>query len=232
MSDKKIIIVLTSHTELGDSGRATGFYYEEMAAPYSIFADAGFEVELASLQGGEPAYDPGSLPTAEKQTAAIKRFLKDRHGLSKLAKTQAVADISAAAYAGIFLAGGHGAMWDFPECAALAKLLGEFCAAGKVVSAVCHGPAGLLSAKDAAGNSIIAGKQVTGFSNEEEAMTGLAGIVPFMLQDSLAASGAYTSGPRFRPYSVVDGNLVTGQNPASSTVTAENVVKVLNDVNR
>jgi putative intracellular protease/amidase len=115
-------------------------------------------------------------------------------------------------------------MWDLPNCAALARLLGEFNAAGKVISAVCHGPAGLLGAKDETGTSIIAEKKMTGFSNEEELMTGLNTVVPFMLQDSLSVLGQYESGPRFRPYSVVDGNLVTGQNPASSAVTAENVV--------
>jgi putative intracellular protease/amidase len=227
MSNKKILIVLTSHTELGDSGRATGFYYEEMTDPYYIFEDAGFEVELASVKGGNPAHDPGSLPAEEKRAASITRFLSDSDGLDKLAKTTAISDISAAEYDGIFLAGGHGAMWDLPESAPLAKLLGELNSAGKVISAVCHGPAGLLGAMDETGSSIISGKKMTGFSNEEEAMTGLDSIVPFMLQDSLSALGEYESGPRFRPYSVIDGNLVTGQNPASSTVTAENVVKVL-----
>jgi putative intracellular protease/amidase len=227
MSNRKILVVLTSHNELGDSGKATGFYYEEMTDPYYIFEDAGFEVELASVKGGKPTHDPGSLPDEEKRAASITRFLSDSNGLDKLAKTTAISDISAAEYDGIFLAGGHGAMWDFPESAALATLLGEFYSSGKVVSAVCHGPAGLIGAKDETGNSIISGKKVTGFSNEEETMTGLAGIVPFMLQDSLSALGEYESGPRFRPYSVIDGNLVTGQNPASSTVTAENMVKVL-----
>ena len=227
MSSGKILIVLTSHSELGDSGKPTGFYYEEMTDPYYVFTDAGYDVELASVKGGQPTHDPGSLPAEEKRVASVKRFLGDSAGLDSLANTTTISDIDASGYDGIFLAGGHGAMWDLPESAALARLLGEFNAAGKVISAVCHGPAGLLGAKDETGNSIISGKKMTGFSNEEEVMTGLNTVVPFMLQDSLSALGQYESGPRFRSYSVVDGNLVTGQNPASSTVTAENVVKVL-----
>jgi putative intracellular protease/amidase len=227
MSNGKIVIVLTSHSELGNSGKLTGFYYEELTDPYYVFKDAGFEVELASVNGGKPAHDPGSLPVEEKRAASVKRFLGDSAGLHYLENTTAISDINAAGYAGIFLAGGHGAMWDLPGSAPLAKLLGEFNTAGKVISAVCHGPAGLLGAKDESGSSILAGKKITGFSNEEETMTGLNTVVPFLLQDSLSALGEYESGPRFRPYSVVDGTLVTGQNPASSAVTAENVVKVL-----
>jgi putative intracellular protease/amidase len=227
MSNRKILIVLTSHSVLGDSGKATGFYYEEMTDPYYIFEDAGYDVTLASVKGGEPAYDPGSLPVEEKRAASVKRFLADGDGLNKLANTTTISNISATEYEAIFLAGGHGAMWDLPESAALARLIGEFNATGKVISAVCHGPAGLLGTKDDADNFIISGKKMTGFSNEEEAMTRLDSIVPFLLQDRLSALGVYESGPRFRPYSVVDGNLVTGQNPASSNVTAENVLKVL-----
>ncbi|MFT4614171.1 MAG: putative intracellular protease/amidase [Bacteroidia bacterium] len=227
MSNGKILIVLTSHNELGDSGKPTGFYYEELTDPYYVFEDAGFDVELASVKGGKPEHDPGSLPADEKRAATVRRFLADSAGLDRLAATTAISDIDATGYDGIFLAGGHGAMWDLPESAPLASLLGQLHATGKVIAAVCHGPAGLLGAKDDTGSSILAGKKMTGFSNEEEAMTGLDSLVPFMLQDRLTALGDYESGPRFRPYSVVDGNLVTGQNPASSTVTAENVVKVL-----
>ncbi|MFT7111451.1 MAG: putative intracellular protease/amidase [Porticoccaceae bacterium] len=227
MSNGKILLVLTSHRELGDSGKITGFYYEEMTDPYYIFEDAGFEVELVSVKGGKPTHDPGSLPTEEKRAASVKRFLSDSDGLNKLAKTAAISATSATGYDGIFLAGGHGAMWDLPENTALARLLEEFHGAGKVISAVCHGPAGLLDAKDETGSLIVSGKRMTGFSNEEEIMTGLDSVVPFMLQDRLSALGEYESGPRFRPYSVIDGKLVTGQNPASSKVTAENVVKVL-----
>jgi putative intracellular protease/amidase len=227
MNKSKILIVLTSHSELGDTGKSTGFYYEEMADPYYVFQDAGFEVELASIKGGKPPHDPGSLPDEEKRAVSVKRFLCDSAGLARLENTSTIGDVTATEYDAIFLAGGHGAMWDLPNCAPLARLLGEFNAAGKVISAVCHGPAGLLGAKDETGTSIIAGKKMTGFSNEEELMTGLNTVVPFMLQDSLSVLGQYESGPRFRPYSVVDGNLVTGQNPASSAVTAENVVKTL-----
>jgi putative intracellular protease/amidase len=227
MSNRKILLVLTSHNELGDSGKATGFYYEEMTDPYYIFEEAGYNVELASVEGGEPACDPGSLPVEEKRAASVKRFLVDSDGLKKLANTRTISHVSATDYDAIFLAGGHGAMWDLPQSTVLAKLLVAFDSAGKVISAVCHGPAGLLGAKDETGHSIIAGKKVTGFSNEEEIMTGLNTVVPFMLQDRLSTLGEYESGSRFRSYSVVDGNLVTGQNPASSSVTAENVVKVL-----
>ena len=230
MSNGKILLVLTSHSELGDTGKATGFYYEEMAAPYYIFIDAGFEVELVSVKGGKPKHDPGSLPVEEKRAESVKRFLCDSDALSKLEDTTALSDIAATGYDGIFLAGGHGAMWDLPENAALAELLREFNVTGRVISAVCHGPAGLLGAKDETGSSIISGKKMTGFSNEEEMMVGLDAVVPFMLQDRLSTLGEYESGPRFRPYSVVDGNLVTGQNPASSKLTAENVVKVLSDI--
>jgi putative intracellular protease/amidase len=227
MSNGKILVLLTSHSELGDSGKATGFYYEEMTDPYYIFTDSGFEVELASVRGGKPNHDPGSLPAEEKRAESVKRFLCDRDALGKLENTSALSDIAATGYDGIFLAGGHGAMWDLPESVALAELLQEFNVTGKVISAVCHGPAGLLAAKDETGRSIISGKKMTGFSNEEEMMTGLNTVVPFMLEDRLSTLGEYESGPRFRPYSVVDGNLVTGQNPASSKLTAENVVKVL-----
>jgi putative intracellular protease/amidase len=230
MRNKKTLIVLTSQSVLGESGKATGFYYEEMTDPYYIFKEAGYEVELASVMGGKPAHDPGSLLAEEKRAASVKRFLVDSKGLDKLENTITLGNITAQDYDGIFLAGGHGAMWDLPKSVALATLLGEFNSAGKVISAVCHGPAGLLAANDENGRSIFSGKKMTGFSNEEEAMTGLNTVVPFMLQDRLSELGKYESGPRFRPYSVVDGNLVTGQNPASSSLTAENVVMVLSDV--
>ena len=159
MSNGKILIVLTSHNELGDSGKPTGFYYEELTDPYYVFEDAGFDVELASVKGGKPDHDPGSLPADEKRAATVRRFLADSAGLGRLATTTAISDIDATGYDGIFLAGGHGAMWDLPENAPLASLLGQLHTTGKVIAAVCHGPAGLLGANDDTGSSILAGKK-------------------------------------------------------------------------
>jgi putative intracellular protease/amidase len=227
----KILVVLTSHTAMGDTGRLTGFFYEELATPYWAFIDAGFDVDIASIQGGAAAYDPSSLDAdATARPAPVRRFLADPTAMSKLAKTSPIEAVNEATYNAVFLPGGHGTMWDFPGSGALARIVGTFFDAGKVVGAVCHGPAGLLSARRADGRPIVAGRRVNGFTDAEEQAVGLTHVVPFLLETRLREQGGlFENGPNFQPYAVRDGNLVTGQNPASSALVAESIIAALRD---
>ncbi len=225
----KVLIVLTSHTQLGDTGRATGFYYEELAVPYWAFADAGFSVDIVSIQGGPGAHDPSSLKADEAaRPAAVRRFLADPAAMTKLANTLPIEAADPTQYDGVFLPGGHGTMWDLPGSAALAHLVGTLFDAGKAVGAVCHGPAGLVSAKRADGRPIVEGRRVNGFTDAEEAAAGLTEAMPFLLESRLRElGGQFEGGPNFQPYAVRDGNLATGQNPASSALTAAHVVDIV-----
>ncbi len=228
----KMLIVLTSQTRLGDTGRATGFYYEELAAPYWAFTDAGFEVAIASVQGGPGAHDPSSLKADEAaRPATIRRFLADPAAMAKLADTLPVgAAAHPALHDGVFLPGGHGAMWDLPESLELARLVGTLFDQGKAVGAVCHGPAGLVSAKRVDGQPIVEGRRVNGFTDAEEEAAGLAAAMPFLLESRLRElGGRFEGGPNFHPYAVRDGNLATGQNPASSALTAAHIVDIVRE---
>lgn len=217
----KILIVLTSHDTLGNTGRKTGFWLEEFAAPYYAFVDAGATVTLASPKGGQPPLDPKS-DDPDAQTDATRRFRQDAEAQRVLASTHRLADVQAADYDAVFYPGGHGPLWDLAEDTKSVGLIETMLAAGKPVSAVCHAPGVLRHAKTADGKPLVQGRQVTGFSNAEEAAVQLTDVVPFLVEDELSRlGGLYSSGPDWQPYVVSDGLLVTGQNPASSVGVAE-----------
>ena len=223
----KILMVLTSHDRLGETGEKTGFWLEEFAAPYYVFKDAGAEVLLASPKGGQPPLDPKS-DAADAQTPATLRFNNDTAAIAALAQTQRLADVVDAEVDAIFYPGGHGPLWDLVDDADSLQLIEKNFAAGKPVAAVCHGPAVLRNAHGALSQPLVKDRRVTGFSNEEEQAAGLTDVVPFLLEDALKAQGAlHSAGAAFKPHVQVDGRLVTGQNPASSEPAARELLKLL-----
>ena len=220
---KKILIVLTSHGQLGNTGRSTGFYLPEAAHPYHVFTEAGYRVEFVSPQGGEPPID--GLDRSDPLQVA---FLENPEVAEQLRTTARPAHVRAEDYAAIFYAGGHGVMWDFPENAELAELAAQIYAQGGVVAAVCHGPAGLVNIRLRDGSYLVAGKTIATFTNEEEAAVGLTDVVPFLLETRLRERGALISkAANFVAHHAVSERLVTGQNPASALPVAEAVVEVL-----
>ncbi|MCC5878389.1 MAG: type 1 glutamine amidotransferase domain-containing protein [Idiomarina sp.] len=222
----KVLMVLTSHDQLGDTGHKTGFWIEEFAAPYYVFADAGVEITLASPKGGQPPIDPNS-EADDAQTEATKRFYQDNAVQDKLSKTEQLNTLKADDYDAVFYPGGHGPLWDLATDAQSIKLLEDFWTQGKAVAAVCHAPAVLLNA-NLAGKPLIAGRAVTGFSNTEEQAVELTDVVPFLLEDELKSKGAkYEKTDDWHPYVIQDGLLITGQNPASSEATAKALLKIL-----
>ncbi len=222
----KILMVLTSHDQLGNTGRKTGFWLEEFAAPYFVFRDAGVHLTLASPKGGQPPVDPKSdLP--ENQTDAMARFKQDQRAQSDLAHTRKLADMKSADFDTVFYVGGHGPMWDLAESADSIALIESFYNSGKPVALVCHSP-GVLHRVTYKGEPLVKGKHVTGFTNGEEAEVQLTHVVPFLVEDELLRLGAiYEKVANWQPFSVVDGRLITGQNPASSTSAAQNLVNLL-----
>jgi putative intracellular protease/amidase len=221
-----ILMITTSAATLGAAGRPTGVWLEELAVPYYAFAEAGAAVRLASIAGGPVPIDPHSLKPRGENPEPVERFLGDAAAQAAMAATEPVSDATSAD--AVFLPGGHGTMVDLPESAALAALLGRAWAEGQVVAAVCHGPAGLVKARDAAGTPLVRGRRVTAFSDSEERAVGLDAAVPFLLETRLRDLGArYESGADFEPFAVADGRLVTGQNPASSQPTARLVLDAL-----
>lgn len=223
----KILMVLTSHDRLGATGHKTGFWLEEFAAPYYALKDAGASVTLASPLGGQPPLDPKSdLP--ESQTEATRRFKADAAAQAELANTLKLVEIRAEDFDAVFYPGGHGPLWDLVENPASIALIESFWRAAKPVAAVCHAPAALVNVRAADGEYLVRNRRVTGFSNAEERAVGLAEIVPFLLEDRLKERGGiYASGPDWLPHAVVDGQLVTGQNPASSLAVAEALLKLM-----
>ena len=226
----KVLIVLTSHDRLGDTGKKTGFWLEEFAAPYYVLKDAGVEITLASPKGGQPPLDPKSdLP--ENQTETTKRFRADAAAQAQLANTKKLADVSADDFGAVFYPGGHGPMWDMPDNATSIALIEAFVKADKPVGAVCHAPAAFVNVRGKDGEYLVKGKRVTGFTNTEEVAVGLEHVVPFLLEDRLKErGGVYSKSADFAPYVQVDGLLVTGQNPASSGPGAEALLKLLRSV--
>jgi putative intracellular protease/amidase len=222
----KILMVLTSHDQLGNTGRKTGFWLEEFAAPYFVFRDAGVELTLASPKGGQPPLDPKSdLP--EGQTPAMARFKKDEAAKKALAHTIKLEDAKAEDFDTVFYVGGHGPMWDLAESPVSIALIESFYNSGKPVALVCHSP-GTLRHVMYKGEPLVKGKHVTGFTNGEEKDVQLTNVVPFLVEDELMRLGAIFEKVRnWQPFSVVDGRLVTGQNPASSTIAAKNLLKVV-----
>ncbi|WP_417070954.1 type 1 glutamine amidotransferase domain-containing protein [Niveibacterium terrae] len=223
----KILMVLTSHDQLGDTGKKTGFWLEEFAAPYYVFKDAGADITLASPLGGQPPLDPKSDdPSA--QTAATLRFKTDEASIAHLAATHKLADIEPADFDAVFYPGGHGPLWDLAEDAKSISLIETMFAAGKPVAAVCHAPGIFRHTRAANGEPLVKGRRVTGFTNTEEEGVQLTSIVPFLVEDMLKANGGdYSKGPDWAPYALVDGHLVTGQNPASSELVAHELLGLL-----
>lgn len=215
-----ILIVLTSHDILGSTGRKTGFWLEELAAPYYALKEAGARLVLASPQGGQPPLDPKSNEPAF-QTEQTRRFEADAAATAELANTVRLDSVSHDDFDAVFYPGGHGPLWDLAEDAHSIALIESFVAAGKPVALVCHAPGVLRHVKNADGTPLVQGRKVTGFANSEEAAVELTDIVPFLVEDELKAKGAmYSRGDDWTPYVVVDGLLITGQNPASSEAAA------------
>ncbi|MBV8649492.1 type 1 glutamine amidotransferase domain-containing protein [Paludibacterium sp.] len=222
-----ILLVLTSHDKLGNTGEKTGFWLEELAAPYYAFLDAGATLTLASPKGSQPPLDPKSDdPSA--QTEATRRFRADAAAMKALAHTQKLADVSLAGFDAVFYPGGHGPLWDLAEEPLSIALIEQAIQTGKPVGAVCHAPGVLRHVKGVDGKPLVNGRQVTGFSNSEEAAVGLTEVVPFLVEDMLKANGGhYLSGADWQPHAVTDGLLVTGQNPASSEAAAHALLNLL-----
>ncbi|MEM9797721.1 MAG: type 1 glutamine amidotransferase domain-containing protein [Pseudomonadota bacterium] len=211
------LIVLTSHTELGRTGRKTGFYFDEMAAPYWALTDAGHDVRIATIAGGSATPDPTSVTADGDNPPAVDRFRADPVAMAKLSDTPSVDAIDATNFDAVFLAGGHGTMFDFPDSDGLADLVSAIHAAGGVVGAVCHGPAGLVKATRTDGRPLVEGLRVNAFTDAEEAAVELTDEMPFLLETRLRALGAvFEASGVFEPHAVRDGRLVTGQNPASA----------------
>jgi putative intracellular protease/amidase len=226
----KILMVLTSHDQLGNTGKKTGFWLEEFTAPYYVLKDAGAEIVLASPNGGQPPLDPTS-DQPENQTESTKRFRTDTAAQDALATTQKLAELSADGFDALFYPGGHGTMWDLPNNEASIALIGAFVKAGKPVGVVCHSPAALVNVRGKDGEYLVKGKRVTGFTNTEEETVGLTAVVPFLLEDRLKERGGiYSKSGNWAPYVQVDGKLVTGQNPASSGPAAKELLKLLRSV--
>ena len=224
----KILMVLTSHDVLGKTGRKTGFWLEEFAAPYFVFRDAGVELTLASPKGGQPPVDPKSDEPAN-QTDAMTRFKKDEKAQRELSQTVRLADVKAQDFDSVFYVGGHGPMWDLAESPVSIALLESFYNSGKPIALVCHSP-GVLRHVTYNGEPLVKGKQVTGFTNGEEGEVHLTDVVPFLVEDELLRLGAiFEKRKNWQPYAITDGRLITGQNPASSTSAAEALVKLLSD---
>ena len=223
----KIALILTSHDQLGNTGHKTGFWLEEFAAPYYVFKDAGATLTLASPLGGQPPLDPASdAPGA--QTDATKRFKQDPEAQQALAHTVKLDAIKAADFDAVFYPGGHGPLWDLAEDTHSIALIETAYAAGKPVAVVCHAPGVLRHVKAANGEPLVKGKPVTGFTNTEEEAVKLTNVVPFLVEDMLKENGGtYSKKADWQPYVVTAGNLITGQNPASSELAAEEVLKQL-----
>ena len=223
----KILMVLTSHDKLGNTGEKTGFWLEEFAAPYYVFKDAGAAITLASPRGGQPPLDPKSDDPAS-QTESTHRFKADPAAQAVLASTLKLREVSAGDFDAVFYPGGHGPLWDLAEDASSITLIEAMLAAGKPVASVCHAPGVLRHPKTPDGTPVVKGKAVTGFTNTEEQAVGLTQVVPFLVEDMLKQNGArYSKLADWQPYVVTDGLLITGQNPASSEPAAKALLKKL-----
>lgn len=223
----KILMVLTSHDKLGDTGKKTGFWLEEFAAPYYVFKDAGADVTLASPEGGQPPLDPNS-DSDDAQTDATKRFKDDDAAQRDLANTQKLAEVDAEGFDAIFYPGGHGPLWDLAESKDSKRLIETFYTSGRPVGAVCHAPAVFRHTQGEDGKPLVSGKKVTGFTNTEEEAVGLTDVVPFLVEDMLKENGGhYEKGNDWASFVLTDGHLVTGQNPASSEEAARELLKLL-----
>lgn len=225
----KVLMVLTSHDQLGNTGQKTGLWLEEFAAPYYAFRDAGADLTLASPKGGQAPIDPKS-DAADAQTDATRRFRKDVAAQTALATTAKLAGITADGYDAVFYPGGHGPLWDLAQDAASRRLVEAFDKDNRPIGAVCHAPGVLRGVRGRDGKPLVAGRSVTGFSNAEEAAAGLTDVVPFLVEDMLKEMGGiYSKGPDWTAHVLVDRNLVTGQNPASSVMAAQEILALLGE---
>lgn len=224
-SRRRALLVLTSHTTLGNTGRGTGFYYDEMATPYWALTDAGFDVDLASVEGGEAPPDPKTVVEPDARPPMVARFMDDPEAMRKLATTTKAEDVDASKYDCVFLPGGHGTMWDFDN-QTIGSIVSDAWASGAVVGAVCHGPAGLLQAKRPDGKPLVEGMKVNSFTNTETEQVGLMGVEPFLLESRLRdLGGLYECSDNFTSHAVRDGRLVTGQNPQSTEAIARLLIE-------
>jgi putative intracellular protease/amidase len=225
---KKILMIVTSNATMGESNKPTGVWAEELAAPYYQFVDAGVAVDIASPQGGKVPLDAGSVKPHGGNSAAVDRMLGDAPLKARLGSTLSVADVDAGNYDAIFFPGGHGTMWDLPNDAGVTKAVEQAFVGNKVIASVCHGAAGLVSAKRADGKSILEGKRINSFTDAEEAAVGLTGVVPFALESRIRSLGATFEGAaNWQPFAVRDGIFVTGQNPQSSDLVAQHTLAAL-----
>ena len=228
-STKKALIILTSHTELGSTGRKTGFYYDEMATPYWRLIDAGFDVDIASVKGGVAPPDPKTLVEPNDRPPMVARFMNDDKAISKLNNTCTLKELNGETYECVFLPGGHGTMWDF-DTKDIGKIISDAWASGAVVGAVCHGPSGLLQAVRSNGEPLVKDLKVNCFTNAETDQIGLTGIEPFLLENRLRELGAkFECGKNFTSHAVRDGRLVTGQNPQSTEAVSKLLIEAVND---
>ena len=226
----KVLMVLTSHDQLGNTGKKTGFWLEELAAPYYVFKDAGADIVLASPQGGQPPLDPKSSEP-DSQTDATRRFDADSSAKAQLASTVRLKDVNHADFDAVFYPGGHGPLWDLAEDADSIALIEATLSAGKPLAAVCHAPGVFRHVKSADGQPLVSGKKVTGFTNTEEEAVGLTDVVPFLVEDMLKQNGGvYSKIGDWQSYVVEDGLLITGQNPASSEAAAKALLVKLGKV--
>lgn len=224
---KKVLFVLTSHDELGNTGHKTGFWIEEFAAPYYTLLDKGINITIASPKGGQPPIDPKS-DTPESSTPATERFKKDAATQDKLAHTIMLSKVKEQDYDAVFYPGGHGPLWDLSEDESSINLIESFYGNNKPVAAVCHAPAIFKHTKNTLGEPLVKGKKVTGFTNEEEEAVHLTKVVPFLVEDMLKENGGqYSKLANWQPYAVQDGLLITGQNPSSSELVAEKLLAIL-----
>lgn len=227
LSNKKVLMVLTSHSALGDTGETTGFWVEEFAAPYYALVDAGVQVTLASPAGGQPPVDPKS-ELEDFQTDDTRRFDQDADAKALLANTLKLADINADDFDAVFYPGGHGPLWDLTDNPTSIALIERFLATQKPVATVCHASAALLNIKDASGNYAVKGKAVSGFTNSEEDAVQLTEVVPFLLEDEFIKRGSdFQKAGDWQAFAVQDGLLISGQNPMSSALTAQKLLKAL-----
>jgi putative intracellular protease/amidase len=228
---KPILMIVTSHDQLGNTGKPTGIWAEELTTPYYALQDAGYSVALASPKGGKPPFAEGSVkPVLEENEGTVKRFLNDASAMAKFNASHTLAELQMNDFSAVFLPGGHGTMWDTATDDHVARLVSAAFQAAKPVASVCHGPAGLVKAVRADGQSIVKGKRVNAFTNEEETAVALMDVVPFHLETKLLElGGIFERGPMWGAFAVRDGNLITGQNPASSALVAQHVIAALRE---
>lgn len=230
MTNKNILMVLTSHADLGNTGKQTGVWAEEFILPYYALKDAGYEIELASPKGGNVPFSPSSIKPIGENSVDIERFLADGEAQTKANHAATTASIDMATFAGIFFPGGHGTMWDFPNDMGIKNIVEQAFSSNKPIAAVCHGPAALTSARRADGNSILHGKRVNAFTNSEEVAVGLMDVVPFTLEEAFIKLGAiFEKTDNFQPFAVRDSMLITGQNPSSTLLVAQHFLAALDD---